>query len=91
MQLLVQYLVHNKYIRNTSIFIKEETLQHYFYVMFLWASPVMKLIQSHFRFIVTDTEQCGICLEMAKLVNPSVIIIRDYKKPEYIILKPEKI
>lgn len=59
--------------------------------MFLWASLIMKLIQSHFQCIVTNTEHCGICLEVAKLVNPSVIIICDYKKQEYIILKPEKI
>lgn len=75
MQLLVQHLVHNKDIRNTSKFIKEKTLQHHFYVMFLWVSPNMKLTQSHFQFISIDTEQCRICLEMAKLVNPPIIIM----------------
>ena len=41
----------------------------------------MKLEKSHFLFIVTDIEQCGICPEMAKLVNPSAVVICDYNKP----------
>lgn len=54
---------------------------YHFYVMFLWVSLIMKSLKSHFQFTVIDTEQRGICFEMAKLVNPSVVVLCDYNKP----------